>query len=72
MVGVTAKMADGARRLPKWQAIANLVPNKKYFFGMKNATSKRRTKTYQNTEKFCQNLLTEKSKDFACNLNFGL
>jgi len=27
-------MAGGARFLPKWQATANLVPNKKYFYGM--------------------------------------
>jgi hypothetical protein len=25
-------MAAGAQNLPKWQAIANLVPQKKYFF----------------------------------------
>jgi len=25
--GQTAKMADFARKLPKWQAVANLVPN---------------------------------------------
>ena len=30
----TAKMAGGARRLPKWQATANLMPNEKYFYGM--------------------------------------
>jgi hypothetical protein len=27
-------MAGGARRLPKWQATANLMPNEKYFYGM--------------------------------------
>jgi len=25
--GETAKMAGGAQKLPKWQALANVVPN---------------------------------------------